>query len=323
MNSKNLFELVCNFAHARCPEIFPEYNETVGRTFSSVCSGSLFPGFWLEIPLNESKDESKTDLHVQFSKDEIADLDYYGYRPLFKWFSESGDERNGIALAFDMADNKESMTCAGSALNVNSGFMNDAEKFFGVSGYPEAVSLYRETMNRIPKDWHTWYIAAISGRSKRMCRVDCYIRNIEPDLFPRQLKNIGYSFDTERIEKFVSWFSKLNSKCNLEIQLDRNDDGTMSESVGLSIGFAIKKPADFRNFFAGEQGNAIISKLSEMSVSGERIKYLSKSSFSSLMKTDSGFAGMLCTPAFIKTVWVRGVPVKSKLYCMFTVKNFG
>ena len=156
-----------------------------------------------------------------------------------------------------------------------------------------------------------------------MCRTDCYIGNVEPDLFSRQLRNIGYSFDTEGIEKFVSWFSKLNSECNLEIQLDRNDDGAMSESLGLSIGFARRMPADFRNFFAGEQGNAIISKLSEMSISGERIKYIAKSSFSSLLKTSSGFAGMICTPAFIKTVWVRGVPVKSKLYCMFSVKHFG
>ena len=75
MNSKKLFELVCKFAHARCSEIFPEYNEALGRTFASVCSGSSFPGFWLEIPLNESQDESKIDLHVQFGKDEIADLD--------------------------------------------------------------------------------------------------------------------------------------------------------------------------------------------------------------------------------------------------------
>ena len=162
-----------------------------------------------------------------------------------------------------MADDKESMTCAGSALNVNSGLnVNDAEKFFEVSGYPEAVSLFRETMNRIPEDWHTWYIAAISGRSKRMCRADCYIGNIESDLFSRQLETIGYSFDTERIEKFVSWFSKLNTECNLEIQLDRNNDGTMSQSLGLSIGFAMIKPSDFRNFFAGEKGKAIISKLS-------------------------------------------------------------
>ena len=156
-----------------------------------------------------------------------------------------------------------------------------------------------------------------------MCRADCYIGNIESDLFSRQLETIGYSFDTERIAKFVSWFSKLNSKCNLEIQLDRNDDGTMSESLGLSIGFARRKPADFRNFFAGEQGSAIISKLSEMSIAGERIRHIGKSSFSSLLKTSSGFAGMICTPAAIKTVWVRGVPVKSKLYCMFSVKHFG
>ena len=154
MDTKKLFELVCNCAHIRCPDIFPKYNEAVGRTFSSVCSGSSFPGFWLEIPLNESQDESKIDLHVQFSKDEIADLNYCGYRPLFEWFSEFGDERNGIALAFDMADDKESMTCAGSALNVNSGFIvNDAEKFFEVSGYPQAVSLLHETLNRIPENW--------------------------------------------------------------------------------------------------------------------------------------------------------------------------
>lgn len=61
----------------------------------------------------------------------------------------------------------------------------------------------------------------------------------EPDLFSRQLRTIGYSFDMKEIEKFASWFSKLNTKCNLEIQLDRNDDGTMSESLGLSIGFAM------------------------------------------------------------------------------------
>lgn len=329
MDTKKLFELVCNFAHRRCPEVFPEYNEAVGRTFSSVSSGSSFPGFWLEIPLNESQDESKIDLHVQFSKKEIADIknfqgDYYGYRPLFEWFSEFGYERNGIALAFDMADDRNSMTCAGSALNTNSRLnVNDAEKFFEVSGYPEAVSLLHETLNRIPEDWHTWYLAAISGRRKRMCRADCYICNIESDLFSRQLRNIGYSFDTERIEKFVSWFSELNSKCNLEIQLDRNDDGTMSESLGISIGFAMINTADFRNLFAGEKGSAIISKLSEMSVSGERIKHLRNSSFSSILKTHSGFAGVVCIPAFIKTVWVRGIPVKSKLYCMFSVKHFG
>lgn len=69
-----------------------------------------------------------------------------------------------------MADDNNSMTCAGAALNVNSGFMNDdAEKFFELSNYPEAVNLFQETMNLIPQDWHTWYIAAVTGREKKLC----------------------------------------------------------------------------------------------------------------------------------------------------------
>ncbi len=94
----------------------------------------------------------------------------------------------------------------------------------------------------------------------------------------------------------------------------------MSESLGLSIHFAMKKPADFRNFFAGTLGSAIISELSDMHIAGERIKYIGKSSFSSLLRDDSGFIGMLCNPAGLKTVWVHGEPVKSKLYCEFKVK---
>ena len=82
-----------------------------------------------------------------------------------------------------------------------------------------------------------------------MCRSSIERYAYEPDLFSRQLKAAGYSFDMKEIEKFASWFSKLNTKCNLEIQSDRNNDGTMSESLGLSIGFAMEKPADFRNFF--------------------------------------------------------------------------
>ena len=119
MNSKKLFENLCTIAHSRCPEIFPEYNEIHGQIFSSLCSGSSFPGFWLEIPLSGSGDKAKIDFHVQFSKNEIVGVqNFYGYRPLFEWFSEFGNERNGIALAFDMAGDKDSMTCAGAALNV-------------------------------------------------------------------------------------------------------------------------------------------------------------------------------------------------------------
>lgn len=266
MNSKKLFESVCTLAHLRCPEFFPEYNETIGQTFLSVCSGSSFPGFWLEIPLTESQNTSKIDLHVQFRKNEIADIknfhgDFYGYRPLFEWFSEFGDDRNGIALAFDMAADNNSMTCAGAALNVNAGPMNDAEKFFELSIYPEAVNLFHDTINLIPQDWHTWYIAAIARREKKLCRVDSYISNKhvkryadEPDLFSRQLKAAGYSFDMKEIEKFASWFSKLNTKCNLEIQSDRNNDGTMSESLGLSNTFCNGKACRLPEFFCRYSG---------------------------------------------------------------------
>ena len=325
MNSEKLFECVCRIAHSRCPEIFPDYNKTLGQTFSSLCSSSAFPGFWLEIPLKQSK----IDLHVQFSKKEIKAIkNFHGYRPLFEWFSEFGNDRNGLALAFDIDDDKEKMTCIGSALNVNSGLrMNDAEKFFELSNFPEAINLYHETINLIPQDWHTWYIAAIMSRERKLCRVDSYISNHdvksyadEPDLFSRQLKTLGYSFDTDELEKFVSWFSKLNTECNLEIQLDRNNDGTMSQSLGLSINFAMIKPSDFRNFFAGEKGKAIISKLSEIFISDKNIKYIGQSSFSSLLQDYSGFLGVLCIPAFLKTVWLNGVPVKSKLYCEFNVK---
>ena len=323
MDKLKLFTDICTLVHTRCPSVFQGADMPLTSAFNRSCTGTAFPGFWLEMPLSGPM---HTDLFLQYAKANLQENhtlpgDGFGYQPLFDWFAAQGNEKAGIALSVDIQ--QDGSASAAAVLNIQHGGAEDQDAFFEACGIPEAIPLLRQTMNDLPGDFLPWYVTAVWNRPERFCRASCYVSKEcsaryarEPSLLDRQLKSLGCAFETERLCAFASALSAHGVR--FEIQVDRCLDGSMRDTLNLSICMP-PMPKAIRRWFAEEDGKAVVRTLKAWGMADERAEQLSSLAFSCVIPAGTGTdsparIGVLCKPGGVKTVWKRGEPQAAKVY---------
>lgn len=308
----------------KCPSLLPADASPLARVYENACIGSFFPDFWLETPLLGAP---HADLHVMYDKADLPDNctlpgNGFGYQPLFSWLAAQGDPGAGIAFSIDVRE--DGRVSAGSACLLPSGMPETGEAYYTACGHAEAIQLFRRTLQLLPPGWTPWYVASMQNRTGRYCRVDCYISgectrsySEDPALFSRHLTQLGYSFDSFGLCAFAAELAAPGFP--LEIQLDRLADGSMRNTIALSVSFGEIRPAELLCSFETGSGATLASLLRSRGMADERMEQISKTITGRIFpeKLIAGTPnppGFHVKPIFIKTVWENGEPQPAKLY---------
>lgn len=345
----NIFEAVCRMAAEGAPELLgvlvdPETGERtedfqrVVDAFEKSLIGSGFPGFWMEAPLIG---KAEFDLHVYFDRPKLAPGDTflrgdgYGMQKIFDWYINRETGGVGLGFAHDLRGTGDDApgSLPATYINVNNAPLDDMFGFFESAGMPEAAMRFRSLALSLPKEWRVWYMGIFAGREGVPVRAGSFVASEaqqayaqDVSLFEKDLRATGFTaIDDDMLDKL---HKLAQLPLQLEIQLDKLEDGSVSDVLSVSLATRTPGPKKTRESFRGGEGQQAMELLESWGIADARWREIPDASLGKLLpmgafdvsdlqagseKLPSGVL-MSSTPSFIKVKWADGKLGPAKVY---------
>ena len=308
--------------------------DTARKAFRSCAAGTAMPIVYLEVPL---LGEPRFDLQVCLDRESLIG----GYdlpaaapeheRALLEWLtSAAGADCQGVDLAFDISS--QGLESPQLITLMREGTLSDAEGFFALAGTPDAARRYREAEQRIPLGWRSWYTGIIPGRPGSPIRLDYFVdhkrlRSYTQDRsqLSHDLECAGYQPSTHQL----AWCEELLAfPCDLNLQLDLRDDGSLGPVLGYNLAMGYLGPRQIRESIEHGWMQGAFERIEGWSLSDSRWQLISGLCQGKVLHlkgspADTGWMTLACKPTFVKVRMTQDELVDAKVYVMCVLSPMG
>ena len=245
-----------------------------------------FNTLFLEVPLLGGVG---FDLHICHNAADIRrqapydDDDLYGgYEPLFSWYAAADRGGDGIDMVYDLRDGWDNKPMAYLQM---SGGSPDFAGFFRMTSDAGAADRYFAIQERLPEGWRTWYTGVHTRRRGNPLRLGNFLRSDtkkryaeDMRLLDKDLRTIGFPASLSPImtDKLKELFA---FPVPIDVQLDVFADGTVGDTLGISLGTGHIGPGAMAASLAGGFARDIMELLESWGVADSRRHLLAKTMF--------------------------------------------
>ena len=277
------------------------------EAFRRASAGVSIPTVWFEIPLSGPP---RFDLHVAHSNADLHEHAPFapdamdGHGALLNWYASEPREGGGLALAYDVGDDR--IDAPAVHANVNAAEAFDVEGFFVHVGRLEATALYRGFAQRLPQSWRIWYFGVHPGRPNAPVRVDCFVgENLkrvyaaEPARLEEDLRKVGFTVEGSTVRRVGAKVAA--SPLGMELQFDVLPDGTLGRTVGISARFPLAAASAARKLWEPDGSVAQLMEFAvESRVADARWQHVRNTMFSTAVRDGNISQALYCVPVFSK-----------------------
>ena len=303
-----LYETLYRLAskNAEC-DLFGTSATIAQEAFRRASAGVSIPTVWFEIPLSGPP---RFDLHVAHSNADLHEHAPFapdamdGHGALLNWYASEPREGGGLALAYDVGDDR--IDAPAVHANVNAAKAFDVEGFFAHVGRPEAAALYRGFAQRLPQSWRIWYFGVHPGRPNAPVRVDCFVDEslkcvyaAEPARLEEDLREAGFTVEGSTVRRVGAKVAA--SPLGMELQFDVLPDGTLGRTVGISARFPLAAASAARKLWEPDGSVAQLMEFAvESRVADARWQHVRNTMFSTAVRDGNISQALYCVPVFSK-----------------------
>lgn len=307
----DLFDALCELVarEGRGERLMGESLPRMRHALQNVLIDGRFPYIYLELPLLGTP---ACDVIASYRRiDEgsrFAPGDGYGLQPVLDWFVGATRDLHGD-LWIELDTSRGMPSHAGV-------YLQHRDRYGLIPGFLEVVGksgrlqAYRDLLRRAPEEWLFSYVGAFPHREGDPLRVGGYLLHDEcqrcaqdPSRIADVFDRLGFSaYDDELIVRVARMLALAPGA---EVQLDLMPDGSVGDTLGLSVSFNRLSPRESRACLESGYGAELMATYEEWGAADARWREIARATFARYvpyLREDGsqGYLALLVLPCYAK-----------------------
>ena len=309
------------------PVLFGDHFEQAQDFYKRSLIGSGYPSVYLEFPLSG---EPNLDLLLGYeyveSGAKFPEGSGFGYQKMFGWFSGVCGSYKGLGCGFGLDFSTGETETAGVYFQ----YRNSRElivPFLESIGEGKRAESCLDVIGRMGEGWNPSYVGLFPGREGLPMRIGGYMDAgshsrcaDDPAYLCEQFQRTGFSsYDDAMLEQCCELMRIAPS---VDFQFDIMQDGSLSDTFGLSLSFNETRPRKARECMESGYGATLMNTLQASGLADDRWKMLASVPFARYINylREDGREGqfalcVLLNYAKVKFTGCRAQPAKFYLIC--------